>query len=81
MVATVTESRLPDSGATEAWRRIPRTDRLLEDPRLAAAEERLGRALVKAAIARAQDRARDGAIAPEEVANAAVAELRRVPCR
>src|SRR5580693_380222 len=56
-------------------RRVPRTDRLLADPRLAAAERRLGRALVKAAVGRAQQRARDGQIAPEEVADAAVAEL------
>ena len=54
---------------------MPRTDRLLADPRLAAAERRLGRALVKAAVGRAQQRARDGQIAPEEVADAAVAEL------
>jgi len=56
-------------------RHVPRTDVLLADPRLAAAERRLGRALVKAAVGRAQQRARDGQIAPEEVADAAVAEL------
>ena len=56
-------------------RRVPRTDLLLADPRLADAERRLGRALVKAAVGRAQQRARDGLIAPEEVAAAAVAEL------
>jgi len=54
---------------------VPRTDLLLADPRLAEAERRLGRALVKAAVSRAQQRARDGQIAPEEVAEAAVAEL------
>jgi L-seryl-tRNA(Ser) seleniumtransferase len=56
-------------------RRVPRTDVLLEDPRLAAAQRRLGRSLVKAAVARAQQRARDGEIPPEQVADAAVAEL------
>ena len=56
-------------------RRVPRTDLLLADPRLADAERRLGRALVKAAVGRAQQRARDGQIAPEQVADAAVAEL------
>jgi L-seryl-tRNA(Ser) seleniumtransferase len=56
-------------------RLVPRTDRLLADPRLAAAERRLGRALVKDAIGRAQQRARDGQITPEEVVDAAVAEL------
>jgi L-seryl-tRNA(Ser) seleniumtransferase len=54
---------------------VPRTDLLLADPRLAAAEHRLGRALVKAAVGRAQQRARDGQIGPDEVADAAVAEL------
>jgi L-seryl-tRNA(Ser) seleniumtransferase len=48
--------------------RVPRTDLLLADPRLADAERRLGRALVKAAVARAQQRARDGRIAPAAVA-------------
>jgi L-seryl-tRNA(Ser) seleniumtransferase len=59
----------------EDRRRVPRTDLLLADPRLADAERRLGRALVKAAVARAQQRARDGRIAPDEVADAAVAGL------
>jgi L-seryl-tRNA(Ser) seleniumtransferase len=56
-------------------RLVPRTDRLLADPRLAAAERRLGRTLVKAAIGRAQQRARDGQITAEQVADASVAEL------
>jgi L-seryl-tRNA(Ser) seleniumtransferase len=56
-------------------RLVPRTDLLLADPRLAAAERRLGRTLVKAAVGRAQQRARDGQITPEQVADAAVAEL------
>jgi L-seryl-tRNA(Ser) seleniumtransferase len=59
----------------ENRRRIPRTDRLLDDPRLAEAAGRLGRPLVKAAITRAQVRARDGEISPEQVADAAVAGL------
>ena len=54
---------------------MPRTDQLLADPRLAAAQRRLGRALVKAAITRAQERARKAEITPEQVADAAVAEL------
>src|SRR5580700_3388204 len=56
-------------------RLVPRTDLVLADPRLVAAERRLGRALVKAAVGRAQQRARDGQIAPEQVPDAAVAEL------
>ena len=54
---------------------VPRTDVLLADPRLAEAERKLGRALVKAAVARAQDQARAGTIAPDGVADAAVAAL------
>jgi len=56
-------------------RLVPRTDVLLADPRLAEAERRLGRGLVKAAVVRAQQRARNGQIDPAEVADAAVAEL------
>jgi L-seryl-tRNA(Ser) seleniumtransferase len=59
----------------DSRRLVPRTDLLLADPRLAAAERRLGRALVKAAVSRAQQRAREGHINPDEVADAAVAEL------
>ncbi|HEX6522777.1 MAG TPA: L-seryl-tRNA(Sec) selenium transferase [Streptosporangiaceae bacterium] len=60
-------------------RLVPRTDVLLADPRLAAAVARLGRSLVKAAVARAQQRVRDGEIAADVVvvADAAVAELPR----
>jgi L-seryl-tRNA(Ser) seleniumtransferase len=54
---------------------VPRTDVLLADPRLADAQRRLGRALVKAAVGRAQQRAREGQISPAQVADAAVAEL------
>ena len=66
----------------DARRRVPRTDLLLADPRLAAAERRLGRELVKAAVGRAQQRARDGQIALglAEVADAAVAELPARAC-
>jgi L-seryl-tRNA(Ser) seleniumtransferase len=72
MVATVDD--LAQSGAHP---KIPRTDLLLADPRLRAAEHRLGRPLVKAAVARAQERARNAEISPDPatVADAAVAEL------
>jgi L-seryl-tRNA(Ser) seleniumtransferase len=56
-------------------RKIPRTDQLLADPRMAAAERRLGRVLVKAAIGRAQQRARNAEITPGQVADAAATEL------
>jgi len=66
-----------DSGRADgaSLRKIPRTDQLLADPRMLAAERRLGRDLVKAAIARAQERARAAEITPEQVADAAAAEL------
>ena len=50
-------------------RRVPRTDVLLADPRLAAAERVLGRTLVKSVVAQAQQRARAGEIEPEQVAD------------
>ncbi len=64
-------------GAPDAavLRKIPRTDQLLADPRMRAAEQRVGRDLVKAAIARAQARARSAEITPDQVADAAAAEL------
>ncbi len=54
---------------------VPRTDTVLADPRLAAAIPRLGRARVKAAVARAQQQARSGQISPDAVADVAVAGL------
>lgn len=60
---------------TDPRRRVPRTDTLLADPRLAEAERTLGRALVKSVIAEAQQKARIGEITPDRVADAAVAAL------
>lgn len=60
-------------------RRIPRTDAVLEDPRLVAASETLGHALVKESVVAAQRRARRGDIVPEAVAEAAVSALPRSP--
>ncbi|MEU6643062.1 L-seryl-tRNA(Sec) selenium transferase [Saccharomonospora sp. NPDC046836] len=60
---------------TDSRRRIPRTDALLAEPRLAKAVQELGSSLVKAAIVAAQERARAGQIDPEEVADAALATL------
>lgn len=59
----------------DARRRIPRTDELLGRAELADAVGRLGRDTVKATIAAAQERARDGELAPEDVAAAAVSAL------
>jgi L-seryl-tRNA(Ser) seleniumtransferase len=56
-------------------RLTPRTDAVLADPRLAAAEQRLGRAIVLSAVRQAQDSARAGEIDPSAVADAAAAAL------
>ena len=56
-------------------RRVPRTDAVLADPRLAEAAGRLGRRLVKAAVAHAQEQARTGQIAPEQVPDVAAEAL------
>src|SRR3984957_6207035 len=74
MVTTVDD--LARSAADRALlRQIPRTDQLLNDPRMRAAERRVGRDLVKAAITRAQERARNAEIPPGQVADAAAADL------
>ena len=56
-------------------RLTPRTDAVLADPRLSAAQQRLGRGIVIAAVRQAQERARAGEIPPESVADEAVADL------
>jgi L-seryl-tRNA(Ser) seleniumtransferase len=56
-------------------RLTPRTDAVLADPRLVAAEQRLGRAIVLSAVRRAQDRARAGEIDPAAVADTAADTL------
>src|SRR6201996_8757239 len=82
MVTTVDDhaQSAPRAGSGRACdssslRKIPRTDQLLGDPRMRAAERRVGRDLVKAAVARAQERARHAEITPDQVADAAAAEL------
>ena len=56
-------------------RLTPRTDTVLADPRLVAAEQRLGRAVVLSAVRRAQEQARTGEIDPAAVADAAADAL------
>jgi L-seryl-tRNA(Ser) seleniumtransferase len=56
-------------------RHVPRTDTLLADPQLAAAGERLGRALVKSAVQRVQQQIRDGEVAPPDAVHAVLASL------
>jgi L-seryl-tRNA(Ser) seleniumtransferase len=56
-------------------RLVPRTDAVLADPRLIAAQSRLGRPIVISAVRQAQQQVRTGKIGPAEVADAAVAGL------
>jgi L-seryl-tRNA(Ser) seleniumtransferase len=59
----------------DSRRATPRTDRVLADPRLREAADRLGRPLVKRAVTRALDRCRAGEVDPDDVAAAALADL------
>jgi L-seryl-tRNA(Ser) seleniumtransferase len=59
----------------DARRLVPRTDIVLADPRLAVAQQRLGRQIVLAAVRQAQEQARAGSITPDGVPDAAVASL------
>lgn len=61
--------------STDPRRRIPRTDTVMNDPRVVEAARGAGHAAVKAAVAAAQQRARAGDIAPEDVVGAARAHL------
>ncbi|MCT2265366.1 L-seryl-tRNA(Sec) selenium transferase [Dietzia cinnamea] len=65
----------PRPASDDPRRRIPSTDVLLRDPRLAAAVAELGRELVKAEIQRAQQRARSGDLDPASIVDAVVAAL------
>src|SRR3712207_9427583 len=56
-------------------RRVPRTDTLLDDPRLTHAAGRLGRDLVKDAVRRVQQSVRDGALEPADAVEAALPAL------
>ena len=71
----------PAAAAVDHRRAVPRTDALLAEPRLVEAVQRLGRPLVKTAVAAAQQRARQGEIAPAAVADAALAGLPRAATR
>jgi L-seryl-tRNA(Ser) seleniumtransferase len=56
-------------------RAVPRTDALLADPRVHAAEERLGRALVKDVVQQAQRRIRAGELAADDAVDAVLGSL------
>ena len=61
--------------ASDPRRRVPRTDAVLAEPQIALAAARLGRALVKDAVAAAQNRVRRGEIAPEAVVDSVLDAL------
>ena len=63
--------------ATDPRRLVPRTDAVLADARLAEPLQRLGRALVKDAVGRAQRAVRAGDLAPAAVVDAVLAGLPR----
>jgi L-seryl-tRNA(Ser) seleniumtransferase len=54
---------------------VPRTDAVLAEPRLAEAQRRLGRTLVKQAVADVQQRIRVGELPPAHVVDATLAAL------
>ena len=56
-------------------RRVPRTDTLLADPAIAAASARLGPDIVREIVRAAQQRVRDGELAPPEIVDAVLAAL------
>jgi L-seryl-tRNA(Ser) seleniumtransferase len=56
-------------------RLVPRTDAVLADPAVRAAVERLGVAVVKQAVAHAQEQIRSGVLSPADVVAAALSAL------
>ncbi|MHB8273486.1 MAG: L-seryl-tRNA(Sec) selenium transferase [Dermatophilaceae bacterium] len=69
--------QLTTVGMPDPRRLVPRTDTVLADPRLVDAACRVGANTVKEAVRRAQERARQGEIVPDAVADEAVAGLPR----
>ncbi|WP_027862332.1 L-seryl-tRNA(Sec) selenium transferase [Marmoricola sp. URHB0036] len=62
---------------TDPRRRTPRTDVVLDDPSLAPALQRLGRARVKRVVVEVLDRCRAGEVEPEDVVSVVRASLPR----
>jgi L-seryl-tRNA(Ser) seleniumtransferase len=56
-------------------RNVPSTDVLLQDPRLVEAEQRLGRATVRASVHAAQERVRAATVQPEDILDDIVRNL------
>ena len=71
----MTRTAARTDGTDDPRRRVPRTDAVLTDPRVAPASQRLGRPRVKEAVVAAQARARAGEIAPEAVVEEVLATL------
>ncbi|HJB10085.1 MAG TPA: L-seryl-tRNA(Sec) selenium transferase [Candidatus Brachybacterium merdavium] len=65
----------PGGRDSDPRRRIPRTDHLLEHPRVTAAGAALGPQVLRGIIRAVQDRARAGQIAPEEVLEQVLAAI------
>jgi L-seryl-tRNA(Ser) seleniumtransferase len=61
--------------AMDVRRQVPRTDAVLADPAIEAATRRLGRRQVKQVVAAAQQRVREGALAPSDVVADVLAAL------
>jgi L-seryl-tRNA(Ser) seleniumtransferase len=61
--------------AMDVRRQVPRTDAVLADPAVEAAARRLGRRQVKQAVAAAQQRVREGTLAPDAVVADVLAAL------
>lgn len=60
---------------TDLRRRVPSTDAVLAEPAVAAAVAKLGRSLAKRAVHAAQQRVREGALAPQDIVPAVLAFL------
>ncbi len=65
----------PGVDSQDVRRLVPRTDRVLADPRLAGERDRLGTTVVKRAVATAQEQVRQGRIGPDAVVDTARALL------
>ncbi|NYG06899.1 L-seryl-tRNA(Ser) seleniumtransferase [Phycicoccus badiiscoriae] len=66
---------MPQPPPADARRLVPRTDTVLAEPAVAQAVSRFGRDTVRAVVQAAQESARSGVIAPDEVVAAALAAL------
>jgi L-seryl-tRNA(Ser) seleniumtransferase len=64
---------------TDPRRSTPRTDQVLADPRLADAQTRLGKPIVKRAVSAVLERCRAAEIEPEQVVETALAALPAYP--